>query len=85
MDPSLNTSSSSSFLGSLGDIATGYLAQRANMLLAEESGGNTVSYNPSQYAPAQSTSSSLFSSPVVLIGGGLLLIVAVIFAFKAGK
>lgn len=85
MDPSLNTSTSSSFLGSLGDIATGYLAQRANMLLAEENGGNTVSYNPSQYAQTQSASSSLFSSPLVLVGGGLLLIVAVIFAFKAGK
>lgn len=85
MDPSLNTSTSSSFLGSLGDIATGYLAQRADMLLAQESGGNTVSYNPSQYGPAKTASSSIFSNPVLLIGGGLLVIVAIIFAFKAAK
>lgn len=85
MGSDLNTSTSSSFLGSLGDIATGYLAQRANMLLAEESGGNVVSYDPAQYATAKSPSASIFANPMIVAGGALLLIVAVIFAFKAGK
>lgn len=85
MDPSLNTSASSSFLGSLGDIATGYLAQRANMLLTEESGGNTVSYNPAQYTGAAKPTPGLLSDPLLLIGGGLLVVAAVLFAFKAMK
>lgn len=86
MDPTLNTSTSSSFLGGLGDLTLGFLAQRANLLLSQESGGNVVSYNPSQYAPSKTTGSFLAGiNPMILIVGGVLLAVAMVFAFKAAK
>ncbi len=83
---SFSTSSSSSFLGSLGDIATGYLAARANMLLDQQAvNANTVSYNPAQYASGATTTSALTSSPWLYLVIGLVVLAGAVMVFKGHK
>lgn len=86
MDPTLNTSSSG-FLGGLGDIALSYLATRANIDLQNQAGGQVpANYLASANNPAPNaavTSSTFLRSPILWVAIGALLFVAVIMV--AGK
>lgn len=90
MDPtSLSTTSSATpdFLQSLADIATGYLATRANILLTNEAGGSSTTYVGGQ-APATATQApagGVFANPIIWIGAGALLFVVVLLLSKGRK
>lgn len=88
MDPtSLSTTSSATpdFLQSLGDIATGYLATRANQLLQNEAGGSTQPYYSSGTTTTPTSTSGLLASPILWIGAGAVLFVLVLLITKKRK
>lgn len=88
MDPTtLSTTSSATpdFLSSLGDIATGYLATRANILLQKEAGGSTQPYYSGGTSSAPSQPSGPLSSPLLWVGAGAILFVLVLIVTKKRK